>query len=189
MLDAATLTHQIVSPHTTRRNNNQAKTKYPIECNPLPSRHRVVPRNDARQRDRIKITDSRDHPRQDIHGIAVRKARVLGSQSILDVERHPVGPQRPAVQKQHDAKGNGVGDGEADGEPDAPVPLLRVGAGDEAAVEEQDRDFGGTAADQKGELREPHAEHGAGAEFGPDVPDVAATVCFLRENDGDGCEC
>jgi hypothetical protein len=149
----------------------------------------VVPSNDARQRDRIQIADSRDHSRQDIHSIAVREARVLDGESILNVERHPVSPQRPAVQKQHDAEGDGVGDGEADGEPDAPVPLLRVRAGDEAAVEEQDRDFGGTAADQEGELREPHAEHGAGAEFGLDVPDVTAAVCFLCEDDGDGCEC
>jgi len=149
----------------------------------------VVPRNDARQRDRIQIADSRDHSRQDIHSIAVREARVLGSKSILDVERHPVSPQRPAVQEQHDAESDGVGDGEADSEPNAPVPPLRVRAGDEAAVEEQDRDFGGAAADQKGELREPHAEHGAGAQFGLDVPDVPAAVCFLREDDGHGCEC
>jgi hypothetical protein len=157
---SAKLTYQPVGANTTRCDNNESKTEDCIESNSLPSWHIVVPGDDARQRDRIEIADSRDHSSYCVHNIAVIEASIILCESELDVESHPVSPGRLTVQQQHNTEDDGVGDGEPDSEPDAPVPFLRVSACDKAAIEEQDRHLSTSAADQKRELREPHAKHG-----------------------------
>ena len=148
-----------------------------------------MPSNNTRQRYSVKIADRSTHSRRGIDDIAVLEASIIRRQRVLDIERHPVRFGRSAVDEKHDAERDRVHDCESDGEPDAPIPFFGVGACDQTAVEEQDRDFGAAAAYQKGELREPHTEHGVGAQVGLDVPDVAAAVGALGEDYGDGGEC
>jgi len=147
-----------------------------------------MPGDDARNGNRIEVADSRAHPSGGVDDIAVLETSVLLCESIFDVKSHPVSPCRHAVDKEHDAKGNGVDDREANCKPNAPVPLPRVRASEEATVKEENGYFGTSATDQEGELGEPHAQHGVRSQFGLDVPDVTAAICLLCVNDRDGRE-
>jgi hypothetical protein len=118
-----------------------------------------MPGDDARQRHGVEIADRRADSGGSVDDIAILQAGVIRGQRILDVESHPVSPGRPAVDKKHNAECDCIHNSEANCEPDTPVPLLRVCARDKAAVEEQDRHLSTSAADQKGELGKPHAEH------------------------------
>jgi hypothetical protein len=119
-----------------------------------------MPCDNARQCHSVEIADRSTHSGRGVDDIAILEAGIFCSESVLDVESHPVSLGRSAVDEQHDAECDRVHNGKSNCKPDTPVPLLRVCARDKAAVKEQDRHLGTAATDQKGELRKPHAEHG-----------------------------
>ena len=118
-----------------------------------------MPRDDARERNCVEIAEYGANTSSSVDGIAVREAFEVRGKRVFEVECHPVCLSRSAVDKEHDAECNGVEHCEYNCEPDTPVPFLRVSASYQATVEEEDRYFGATAANQEGELSEPHAEH------------------------------
>lgn len=146
-IDPLTLTNKPISAHPTSSNNHKPQTKDSIKRNPLPSRHRMMPSDNARQRHSVQIADSRTHSRRGVDDIAILEASVVRRQRVLDIKRHPIGFGRSAVDEQHDAEGDRVHNRKSDGEPDAIVPFFRIGACYQTAVEKQDRDFGAPAAD------------------------------------------
>jgi len=119
----------------------------------------MMPGDDAGKGYSIEIADRSADSSRGVDDIAILEASVICRQRVFDVESHPVSLGWPAVDKKHDAESDSVHNGEGYREPNTPVPLLGVCASDEAAVEEQDRHLGTPAADQEGELREPHAQH------------------------------
>jgi hypothetical protein len=106
-----------------------------------------MPGDDARKRYGVEIADRCADSGSGVYDIAILQASVIRRQRILDVESHPVSLGRPAVDKKHYAESDCIHNGKGDCEPDTPVPLLRVCTRDEAAVEEQDRHLGTSAAD------------------------------------------
>jgi hypothetical protein len=124
--DFSTLTDQPVGPRTTSANNDQAKTEDGVESDSLSPRDGRVPCDNAGQHYSVEVTDRSANASSGIDDVAVFKALIIRSESILDVECHPIGLRGLAVDEKHDAEGDGVHDGEYDGEPYAPVPSLRV---------------------------------------------------------------
>jgi hypothetical protein len=73
----AALTDQPISAHPTGSNNNKAQTKDGIERNPLPSRHRMMPSDNARERNSVQIADSSTHSRRSVDDIAILEASII----------------------------------------------------------------------------------------------------------------
>ena len=53
--------------------------------------------DDARQRHSVEIANRSAHSSGGVNDIAVLKASVIRSKSILNVESHPISSSRPAV--------------------------------------------------------------------------------------------
>jgi hypothetical protein len=115
-----------------------------------------LPREEARQRHRVDVANRSADTGHRIDDAGVHALVVL-CQGVLEVKRHPVRTSGCAVGQKDDAEGEGVSNGEGDGEPDEPLVSFRVGAGNETTVEQEDGDFGASAADQERELSKPHA--------------------------------
>ena len=147
-----------------------------------------MPGDDAGKCHCVKIAEHGANTSRSVDGVAVREASKVGSESIFEVESHPVCFCWPTVDKEHDAECNGVQDRENNCKPDTPVPILGVRASDQATVEEEDGYFGAPAANQEGELSEPHAKHRIWAQVGLNIPNVAAAIGSFAEHDRDSSE-
>jgi hypothetical protein len=83
-----------------------------------------VPSDDAGQRYCVEIADHCAHAGCSVDGIAILEASIVRSESVFDIECHPVSSRRPTVDQEHDAECNGIQNRERDCKPDAPVPFL-----------------------------------------------------------------